>query len=183
MTCMATTGKRVAKALNISIYFQTKHILHGNQSQSQAFSKSCELEFILPHPTARHSIPYSKNLYFRAHLVNQTCTQHNYILMSNRKGYNMYFQDNEYLFNRLYWTGCEPEYDPLPQYITSVKQIFVVIHVNSGNTDYSLQIDIAAGLPSTREMDMEILPLSSGIGLYFKKRLWHGLCICCELDI
>ena len=170
---MASTRKRVIKALNISLVFDYKMSLDDIQSEGQKTSTMCELEFIMPRANPHHSQLFAKDIYFHVHFVNQTCTPNNYVLVSSRKGHNMYYQDREYLFNRLHWTGCELEYDPLPVYINRGKQLFVVLHLNDFSTNYSLRIDIVAGWPIKRDLDMEIIPLSTQIGRH--NAMWREM--------
>ena len=155
-SCMDSSRKRVIKALNISIVFA--HLKNLADNQSDAIPKSCELELGMPDSTAMQSI------FFHVHFFNQTCTQHNHVLLSSDRGY--YYQEMHYIFPSLLWAGCEPGYDPLPVFVSRKQPLFVVIHLNDVSADYSLRFDVVARRFEEREPGIELVALSSDNGEY-----------------
>ena len=117
-------------------FLQTAERQHSKQQQQSHVlspAQACTLLFTT-HQTD------GKRLF--VDFVLQTCTSNNSVMIYEKHIYRQAYR-SAYDWNRVWWRGCEPEFDPFPPtYIARVAEIGVVLHVQDSSIDYNVHLAV-----------------------------------------
>ena len=139
----------------------------GAQNIEGADGTTCVIHIIHPSPVRMFS---DTKPHFDVRLSYQTCTERNFVSLSPDRRVNMFFFKPDYEYDRVVWSGCEPDFDPLPGVFTYVKELWVSLHLQDVSVDYSVWLSLNSstrpvlcgtfGFPMSNKTELEVVYLS-----------------------
>ena len=160
IACMSSSHKQLTiTASHTTISFFPTPLKSNDTNRHQSLAPlSCTLVFKANMPLDDQP---PRRLQIR--FLQKTCTDRNSVLVYEKNVYNSE-RFSAYDWNRLSWTGCEPDYDPLPDYIAREKELGVVLRVVDPFQEYSVRMIIKVDRYSPPENVLEIKQVSKNLG-------------------
>ena len=169
---MSSSHQRLTiTALHTTLSFFPTPLVAGNRSddhgQDTTPNRTCTLVFNATRHRvggARGGRPHRR---LQVDFLGQTCTRGNSVLVVEKKPYNAE-PGSAFEWNRLSWTGCEPDYDPLPEYVAREPELTVVLRVADARAEYGVRMVVRFDHHAPpQSVSLEVRRVSASLGESF----------------